>query len=124
MNKPILFFDTYAIIEVIKGNPKYFKYLDFGVILNDFVLSELCYILIKLYDEKTAYAYVDKYSQFILRADTAVIKEAMKLKHDLRKNKLSMTDCIGYVQAVKLNMKFLTGDKEFEKLPNVEFQKQ
>ena len=34
-----------------------------------------------------------------------------------------MTDCIGYIMAKKLNIKFLTGDKEFENFLNVEFVK-
>lgn len=32
-----------------------------------------------------------------------------------------MTDCVGYVVSQRLGMKFLTGDKEFRGLPNVEF---
>ena len=35
-----------------------------------------------------------------------------------------MTDCIGYIIAKRLGMKFLTGDKEFEGFENVEFVKQ
>ncbi len=34
-----------------------------------------------------------------------------------------MTDCIGYIFAKQLGIKFLTGDKEFENLDNVEFVK-
>ena len=34
-----------------------------------------------------------------------------------------MADCIGYILAKRLSIKFLTGDKEFEKLDDVEFVK-
>ena len=34
-----------------------------------------------------------------------------------------MTDCIGYILAKNIGIKFLTGDKEFENLDNVEFVK-
>ena len=34
---------------------------------------------------------------------------------------VSITDCVGYIMAKKLGIKFLTGDKEFEKLDGVEF---
>ena len=40
-------FDTYAIIEVIKGNPNYASYLDATPIINQFILAELCYCLLK-----------------------------------------------------------------------------
>ena len=37
--------------------------------------------------------------------------------------KLSIPDAIGYTVARRLNIKFLTGDKDFEGMENVEFVK-
>ncbi|MBI2660858.1 hypothetical protein HYX09_01165, partial [Candidatus Woesearchaeota archaeon] len=51
------------------------------------------------------------------------IEEAAKFRLKMKKRNISMTDCIGYVISGKLKVKFLTGDKEFEHLPNVEFVK-
>ena len=34
-----------------------------------------------------------------------------------------MTDCVGYVVAKRVGVKFLTGDREFKDMPNVEFVK-
>jgi len=34
-----------------------------------------------------------------------------------------MTDSIGYILSIKIGVKFLTGDKEFEDLEKVEFVK-
>ncbi|MBI4155524.1 PIN domain-containing protein [Candidatus Woesearchaeota archaeon] len=122
MNEEIFLFDTYAIIEVINGNKNYINYLDSKIIITDFIFAELCYNLIK--ENVPNYEdYLNKYSQFILKIDAEVIKEAMKFRHRNKKNDLSMTDCIGYIFAKKLNVKFLTGDKEFENLENVEFVK-
>ena len=39
------------------------------------------------------------------------------------KRKPSYIDCIGYMVAKRLNIKFLTGDKDFEDLDNVKFVK-
>ena len=39
------------------------------------------------------------------------------------KRSLSYADCIGYIIALRYGIKFLTGDKEFETLENVEFVK-
>jgi len=39
------------------------------------------------------------------------------------KKDTSITDCISYFMAKNLGIKFLTGDKEFENLENVEFVK-
>ncbi|PIN81648.1 hypothetical protein COV11_01470 [Candidatus Woesearchaeota archaeon CG10_big_fil_rev_8_21_14_0_10_30_7] len=123
MNKQTFLFDTYAIIEIIKGNDDYARFINAEIIINDFILSELAYILIKLYGKKISDKYVDQYAKYSLRVSTEIIKEAMSFKHERIKQKLSMTDCIGYLQAKKLGIKFLTGDKEFEKINGVEFKK-
>ena len=47
----------------------------------------------------------------------------MEFRYKNKKKKLSMTDCISYFQAKELGIKFLTGDKEFQNLENVEFVK-
>ena len=36
---------------------------------------------------------------------------------------VSITDCVGYIMAREMGIKFLTGDKEFEGLEGVEFVK-
>ena len=46
------FLDTYAIIEIIKGNIKYKKYKDTDNITLTVNLAELCYEFIKRNDEK------------------------------------------------------------------------
>ena len=45
MNKYV--FDTYAIIEIVRGNPNYIKYNDSEVIINNFIYAELCYNILK-----------------------------------------------------------------------------
>ena len=49
-------FDTYAIIEIIKGNKNYMSYLNEGIIINSFIFAELCYIL-----TRDGYPNSDKY---------------------------------------------------------------
>lgn len=118
-----LFFDTYAIVEIIRGNQNYAKYLDCQIIINEFVLAELYYSLLKDYGEKFATEQAKKYSDFSINPNFETIKQAMDFRNNNREKKLSMTDCISYIQAKNLGIKFLTGDKEFEKMDNVEFVK-
>ena len=121
-NRDIFLFDTYAILEIVSGSKAYERYLDSGIIINEFIFAELCY---KLLREKVTNAdeYIGKYSKFILRAEPMVIKEAMVFRIVNIKKKFSMTDCVSYIMSKKLNIKFLTGDKEFEEFDNVEFVK-
>ena len=116
-------FDTYALIEIINGNQNYFSYINSKVIITSFILAELCYSSIKLYGNKKANEYVDNYSKFVQNIDKEIIKEAMNFRYLNIKKNMSIADCIGYVLSKKLNIKFLTGDKEFKDLENVEFVK-
>ena len=116
-------FDTYALIEIIKGNENYLPYTNSRIVITSFILAELCYLSIRLYGNKKAYEYVDKYYGFVKGINKEIIKDAMNFRYTNIKKKMSIADCIGYILAKKLSIKFLTGDKEFKNLPNVEFVK-
>ena len=115
-------YDTYALLEIIQGNDNYKEYLEKKIIINDFIYAELCYILIR-----NNYPYLDKFlerhKKFIISVKSEVIKEAMKFRYLKKSKNMSMTDCISYFMAKDLGINFLTGDKEFEGLENVEFVK-
>ena len=59
----------------------------------------------------------------ILSISVKDILRASDFRHKYRKEKLSMTDCIGYAAAERSGMKFLTGDEKFKNKKNVEFVK-
>ncbi len=116
-------FDTYALLEIIRGNPRYQPYLDSAPMINSFILAELSYNLLKEHGPGTAFSYVDKYAPFSAPIDSGLIKEASLFRFQNKKKNFSFTDCAGYCQAKNLGIRFLTGDKEFQGLPNVEFVK-
>ena len=115
-------FDTYAIFEIIMGNPLYKRYLNSKPIINDFIFAELCYNLLKESKMKTE-EYAKKYQVHIVSLEPQWIKEAMEFRIKWKDRKVSITDCVGYLMAKKLNIKFLTGDQQFEDLDNVEYVK-
>jgi uncharacterized protein len=114
-----MFYDTYAVIENIKGNPGILQYGDFAVVLTKLNLFEIYYWVLRTQNAKQAAYFLQKYSAFAADYDESVIAEAAQLK--LRDKQLSMADCIGYTVARQLGIKFLTGDKAFAKLPQLEF---
>lgn len=117
----IYFFDTYAFFEIIHGNPDYKRFEDANVITTIFNLSELNYGLKKEKDIKSADEITEKYRQFLVDVKLEDIKEAMNLK--VKQKQLSIPDVIGYIIAKKNKVKFLTGDKGFRNMDNVEFVK-
>ena len=78
---------------------------------------------LEILGEETADVILEKYYEFVTDFDQDIIKEAAKLRIIMKKRNVSMTDCIGYILSKQLGIKFLTGDKEFENIENVEFVK-
>jgi len=115
------FFDTYALVQILSGSKNYIPYTNAGVIITKLNLFELFYVLLRLYGKQLAVHYLNQYKQFVIDFDGHDIEVAAELKS--KNKKLSMSDCIGYVIALKNNIKLLTGDKAFEDMPNVEFVK-
>ena len=117
------FFDTYAIFEVVGGNQAYNKYLNKTIILTKLNIFELFHNALRDLSEEKANDLMEEYYPLVVDYDKRTIVEACKLKLQYKKRNLSMTDCVGYIVAKNLGIKFLTGDKEFENLENVEFVK-
>jgi|SRR3989344_6023829 len=138
------FFDTYAIIELIKGNLKYEFVKDFTIITGVMNLAEVYYAL--LLENKTTkfltrpefwvqkipkeFSRKEKVDSVVgglnlqildVSPDTAIQGALFRYKN--KKVNFSYIDSIGYILALSNNLAFLTGDKEFENLENVEFIK-
>lgn len=117
------FFDTYALIELIYGNPNYAKYKNSKIITSKMNLMELHYRILRIYGLEYAEKAYQKFLKFVVEIPDEVIKKSNQFKLIHKKQKLSYIDCVGYVLAKLHNVKFLTGDKEFRNFPNVEFVK-
>lgn len=118
-----IYFDTYAIFEIIKGNNNYDKYTNATIIITKLNLFELFYGILKDYGETAALEALSRYSSFVVDFDNDTIVQAAKLRLLKKKQNISMTDCIGYITARRLGIKFLTGDMQFNDMPEVEFVK-
>ncbi|MBS3076195.1 PIN domain-containing protein [Candidatus Pacearchaeota archaeon] len=119
-----IFFDTYALVEIYKGNLNYEKYkTGFQVFLNKLNILEYVYFLMREERKENFTKVFENLNRFNVNYDDEILVNAAKMKFKYKKNKVSFTDCVGYLLAKKHGAKFLTGDKEFEKLDNVEFVK-
>ena len=118
------FLDTYAIIEIDKGNPGYQQYsIGSDAITTAFNLIEVHFYYLKNFDEKEAEEVYDLVKMIVVRIDDEIMKEANKFKLTHLKKRFSFADCIGYATARKYNAKFVTGDYMFKGLEGVEFVK-
>lgn len=116
------FADTYAIIEYLKDNPKFVSYFEKHQILTTRLnLMELYYSSLKDANEEVAER---QYNSFLSRAveiNDNQLKSAARMRLRYKQNNLSYIDCVGYSIALDENAKFLTGDKEFREMKNVEW---
>ena len=118
------FFDTYAFYELIEGNDNYRNFTKgIAIVTTKLNLMELHYGLLIKYGKEVADAYYDGLVKFAVEISDIVIKKANEFRASLKKRGLSYVDCIGYMIAESRNIRFLTGDKAFVDLHNVEFVK-
>ncbi len=117
------FLDTYAIVEIVKGNLNYKKLLDAEFLTSIFNLYEMFYILLRDFNEETAKKYYGQFYEFLVDIEDESIFDACKFRLEHKKLSISYTDALGYIIALKKNSKFLTGDDAFKGKDNVEFLK-
>lgn len=117
------FWDSYAVVELISGSKYYAKYADELVVITVFNLAEIYWFALNEYGEEKADEIYDKFKKGVVDISDDIFKGAIKFRKKHKSRNLSYADCIGYFYAIKNNMKFLTGDKEFQGLENVEFAK-
>ena len=121
----VIFLDTYAIIEIDKGNIDYKKYIlnPLAVITTIFNIVEVYFVYLKLYNKQEAERIYGIIKSINIEVDDIILKEAMEFKLANEKMRFSFADCIGYISALRYKAKFLTGDFAFKNLGNVEFVK-
>ena len=115
--------DTYALVEISKGNPNFVNYLNKECIIPDLTLAEFYLVVLREHNEKTADYWLRKVERFASPVNRDILIKAVKYKHENKKQNLSFFDCTGYMFALENNMKFVTGDKEFKDKEGVEFVK-
>lgn len=120
------YLDTYAMIEYLRGNRKYLKFISGKEPITSIMnLIELYFLILREHDEKAADGAYIVFRQF----ETAIAEEdigtGMKLRLNARARRidLSYSDAIGYTISERLGLKYLTGDDAFKGFPNVEFVK-
>jgi PIN domain nuclease of toxin-antitoxin system len=119
----LYFLDSYAILEIVRGNKNYKKYENSESVTSRLNLFEVHYKLLRESGLNSANSVVKKYAALVIDFDIDEVIAASKFRVANKKRNLSMVDCISYMMALRNNARFLTGDKEFRGMENVEFVK-
>ena len=117
------FFDTYAIIEMVKGNPAYEPYKKSSIVISSLNLVECHYHITRKFGLHLANQLLQELSNCVISFTNEDVKAMTQFRIANMKKDLSFPDCLGYVLAIRTGLKFLTGDEGFRGMPNVEFVK-
>lgn len=118
------FYDSYAVLAYLSDNPSYRSYFeeDDGV-LTKLNLLEVHFKLLSVHGGRAARQALQAFSKYLIDFDLDDIEKGMRVRRELRDKGLNVSyaDAMGYHLASKLGIRFLTGDKAFRSLANVEF---
>ena len=117
------FFDSYAIVELLAGNPHYARFAKEPVTLSIFNLVEIYWSVLHTADKPTADKVYAQYAPAVVELPEDVVKAAVEFRKKHKRLDVSYADCIGYIYAQKHGLMFLTGDKAFKDVDGVEFVK-
>ena len=119
----VVFLDTYALIEIYKGNPAYKIYSlePLEAMTASLNLIEVHFVYLKNFGEKEAELIYNAVKPLAVPISDAIIHEANKFKLANLKKRFSFADCIGYAAARKFNARFVTGNYLFKGMEGVEF---
>lgn len=122
-----IFFDTYAFIEMLNGNPSYEPYKQNVAILTSRLnLMEFHHCMLREAGKEKADSCYDFFLPFAVNIEDDILKKASELRFALKRvkrKKVSYIDCIGYLIAQEQKIPFLTGDEQFRHMENVIFVK-
>jgi len=120
------FFDSCTVIEILKSNPKFYKYNDEHKTFTIFNLAEIYHCLLKDFGYSDAIRIYYTLNSFVQPISDEILIEAIRFRinhnDELTKKQkpLSYADAIGYIYSKQNNLKFLTCDDQFIDLPDVE----
>lgn len=117
------FLDSYAIIEILKSNPNYEKFSEITPFSSRINLIEVAYHLLGSFPKEQAIKTLNSIKMNILEIQESDVSKIAIFRKENSKKKFSYIDCTGYVLAKENGLKFLTGDRQFQEMPNVEFVK-
>src|SRR3989344_9214321 len=106
--------DTYAIIELMEGNPSYEQYQDFKIITSVLNIGEVYAILFRNDGKKKADEWFENFDFELLEILPKDIVKATYFRYINKKKNMSITDTVGYILSIKHKLKFLTGDRQFK----------
>ena len=118
------FYDSYAIVEMSRGNPRYLLYRGAEGVTSKLNLLESYYIFLRDWNERLAKACYEGHVEGAIDFPGELIPIAARFRFaqvGATGKRFSYADALGYTYSRSAGFEFLTGAHEFEGMPGVEF---
>ncbi len=115
--------DTYALVEIYRGNQKFSSFLLEDAVIASITLAEFYGVLYREEGRARADFWFKKLSFLARPVSQETLIAAVRFRLDHKSKNLSFFDCVGYLFSQEHHALFVTGDKEFEHLEGVAFVK-
>lgn len=109
-------------MELMVSNLSYEKYKNFPIKISILNIGEVYAIILREKSKDKADEWLKNYNFELLEISSKTMAKAIHFRFVHKKN-ISLTDAVGYILSLENNLKFLTGDRQFQNMPNVEFVK-
>jgi len=117
------YLDTYVLVEITRGNPKFAAYLTENFILSDLTLAEFYSVVLREQGEEAAEGWAHKLATYSEPVDLETLLAAVRFRRENKGTNMSFIDAVGYTCSRLRGYAFVTGDKAFEKCDGVEYVK-
>ena len=111
--------DTYALVEIAEGNPKFVFLLKEKFVIPSITLAEFFWVVLRDKSEEDAVYWSEKLLSFSVDVSISTLIRAQKFRYVNRKRNISFFDSAGYFFAQDNDYLFVTGDKEFKNMKGV-----
>ncbi|HIG98181.1 TPA: PIN domain-containing protein [Candidatus Woesearchaeota archaeon] len=113
--------DTYALVELSSGNPKFSTLMKEEFVIPDPTMAEFYLVIKKKHNDETANYWHRKLAQFCKPVPRQTLINALLFREENKAEDISVFDAVGYVFARENKHAFVTGDKAFRNKTGVMF---
>lgn len=113
--------DTYALIELTGGNPKFSTLIKEEFVITDLTMAEFYLVLRKKHNDQTAQYWHKRLAPFCKPVARQTLINALIFREENKKGNVSVFDAVGYAFAKENKFAFVTGDEAFKNKEGVVF---
>lgn len=113
--------DTYALIEIKRGNPSYAPILQSPFLITDLTIGEFYIVIMREENEEEAKKWLGRLKVNCRPVSREILINGLKFRESRKRENLSIFDSVGYQYARWNDFLFVTGDKAFKEKEGVLF---